>query len=275
MSLGNNSYNKSSSNGKKTEYYPTTYSSIKLNNYDSVVDPTSLSFAFWKGMLKIAITPIKKGSDGSTIFDKDNSIEVYLTPTRAGLFYEYLQAFRKDPTAYINVGIPAGSSIVYVTTGEKEFDEANDNCLFLVVKSIDDTGNIVSEIAYQFKTTPDVNNFGIVNYNGGTDFTKNYDYTRFLEFDIFMRTVKQYIDSISGAVAATVVDATRFSFNSAIGKLTTIQENLGIDTSSSGYKRKSNSSAFFSNNGNEESSSSSNNSDKVEEVDNYEDLINI
>lgn len=273
MPLGNNSYNKGNSNGKKNEFYPTTYSNIRISNFDSAVDPTSISFAFWKGMLKIVITPIKKAADGGYNFDKDNSVEVYLTPTRAALFLNYLKVFRKDPNAYVNAGIAAGNSIIYVTNGAEEFEDQDGNGLFLVVKGLDDKGNIDSEIAYQFRTTPDKDNFGIVNYKGGTDFTKDYGFTKFLDLDIFINTINQYVNSNSSAVASTVIDATRFSFNSIISKLTTIQENLGIDTGS-GYKRKSNVSAFISNNGNETSSLSSiKNSDKIEEVDDYSDLI--
>ena len=123
MPLGNNSYNKGNSNGKKNEFYPTTYSNIRISNFDSTVDPTSISFAFWKGMLKIVITPIKKAADGGYNFDKDNSVEVYLTPTRAALFLNYLKVFRKDPNAYVNAGIAAGNSIIYVTNGAEEFED--------------------------------------------------------------------------------------------------------------------------------------------------------
>jgi len=273
MPLGNNSYNKGNSNGKKNDFSPTTYSNIRISNFDSTVDPTSVSFSFWKGMLRITITPIKKGADGGYSFDKDNSIEVYLTPTRAALFLNYLRQFRKDPNAYVNVGVTAGNSIIYVTNGAEEFEGQDGNGLFLIVKSLDEKGNIDSEIGYQFKTTPDKDNFGIIDYKGGTDFTKDYEYTKFLDYDIFTNTIAQYVNGNSSAVAATVVDATRFSFNSIISKLTSIQENLGIDTGS-GYKRKSNASAFFSNNGNESTSSSfGRNSDKIEEVEDYQDLI--
>lgn len=274
MPLGNNSYNKGNSNGKKNDFSPTTYSSVKISNFDSGVDPSSVSFSFWKGMLRITITPIKKSADGGYNFDKDNSTEVYLTPTRAALFLNYLKLFRKDPNAYVNVGVTAGNSIIYVTNGAEEFDDQDGNGLFLIIKNLDDKGNIDSEIAYQFRTTPDKDNFGILNYKGGTDFSKDYEYTKFLDYDIFTNTVAQYVNGNSSAVAATVVDATRFSFNSIISKLTSIQENLGIDTGS-GYKRKSNASTFFSNNGNESSSSSIHGSDKIEEVDDYNDLIDM
>ena len=135
MPLGNNSYNKGNSNGKKNDFSPTTYSSVKISNFDSGVDPSSVSFSFWKGMLRITITPIKKSADGGYNFDKDNATEVYLTPTRAALFLNYLKLFRKDPNAYVNVGVTAGNSIIYVTNGAEEFDEQDGNGLFLIIKN--------------------------------------------------------------------------------------------------------------------------------------------
>lgn len=269
MALGNNSYNNNSKSDKK-DYSPTTFSTVRLTNIDSSIDPTSLGFSYWKGMLKISIVPIKISGD-EVHYDRDNGISACLTPLRASLLYNYLLAFKNNPTEYINFGINTRNAVLYITNGKEEF--GIDDSIFFVIKSVDDSGNKISEIAYQFKTA-DSDYFGIVDYREGSNFLKDTRFARTIEFDMFLNVFKNYIDAVSGGYAATVVDATKYSFNSVIGKLTTIQENLGIDTSSKSKKNGYNASQFYNNNGGYATSNSSDYSDKIEEVDDYSDLLN-
>lgn len=269
MAFGSN-YNNTNMNTKK-DSSPTTYSNVRLSNPTSSVDPSSVTFSYWKGLLRLEVTPMKLNADSTYNYDRDNSVSVFLSPTKAFMFYQQMLAFRQNPDAYVNIGINTKSAVMYLTNGVSEFGEDNKG-IFLVIKSVNEHGEVTSAIAYQFKTSSN-DYYGIVNYVGGSNFSKNYDFAATIELDILIRVFDNYIDAIGGAYAATVVDASRFSTNTIIGRINAIHDKLGIEYSGSGNKRRgSNASEFFNNNGNnggyslpEGTASSS----KVEEYDDY------
>lgn len=280
MPLGNNSYNSTNSSKSSSDYSPVTFSPVRFSNTDSETDRTAINFAFWKGMLKLSIIPLIISADKSVKQDKENSVDIFFSPTKARLFVYYLERFKNTMSSmdvgsnsiFTNVGVSAKSSVIYITTGEEEFGSDRKG-LYIVIKGINDVGEVTSSIAYQFKASNSIY-FGIVDYRGGLDFSKNFDYTPMVEFDTFISVFKNYINNVGGAIAASVVDATKYTFNTITSKLTSIQENLGIDTSSSyksGYKKANNS--FFSKTDGNGTNTSSTGSGKVEEVSNYEELI--
>lgn len=269
MAFGN--YNNPTVNTKK-DSSPTTYSNVRFSNPESAIDPSSITFSYWKGLLRLEITPMKKNADDSYNYDRDNSVSVFFSPTKAFMFYQQMLAFRQNPDAYMNIGINTKSAVIYLTNGVNEFGEANKG-IFLVVKTVNEHGEITSAIAYQFKTTSN-DYYGIVNYAGGSNFSKNFDFTTTLEMDMLIRVFDNYLDAIGGAYAATVVDATRFTSNSIIGRVNAIHDKLGIEYTGGSKKHTSNASSFFNNNGNDGYSlpESATNSSKIEEYDNYDSL---
>ena len=98
-----NSYNQNA--GKQQQYHPTVYSAYKMNNAESVIDPTSISFTFWNGALKISIAPRKQNTGDEVSFDFDNAISIYLNHTKARILYEEICKFQSDPEKYNNSGI--------------------------------------------------------------------------------------------------------------------------------------------------------------------------
>lgn len=269
MAAFGSNYNNANGNNKK-DNSPTTYSNVRLSNSESVADPTALTFSYWKGLLRLEITPMKKNADDSYSYDRDNSTSIFFSPIRASLFFEYLRAFRNDPVRYDNHGINTKSAIIYITRGIEEFGAENEG-IYLIVKTVNEKAEVTSAIAYQFKNG---NNdyYGIANFVSADSFSKNYDFAATLELDMLIRVFDNYLNAIGGAYAATVVDATRFTFNSLNGKLNAIHDNLGIEYNpGSNYKkRQSNVSKFLNEHGNDGYSLPDNvKSSKVEEYDDY------
>ena len=246
MSLG--TYN-SNSNNKKKDFSPTTYSPVKFFNSESKVDPSSLNFAFWKSLLRISITPMKAKAEGSVPeLDKDNSIDIYLSPMKAKLFLQYANDFRKDPNKFTNVGVGTNKGIIYLTSGKNEFGV---DSLFVIIKIIDFEHNeILSCAAYEFNR----NIFGITDYTEGANFNQNYDYAEFIEFDMFLDVISSYVSSVNYAIAASVVDNNKYDVSRLSTKITSIQEKLGID-----FKKSSggvNNNSYWNNNSNKNSNNS-------------------
>ena len=95
MSLG------STQNKPKEVYQPEVYSNYKFYNSKSSVDKTGLTFTFWKGLLKVTITPFKSAVQGEkNELDKDMALSIYLTPHKAMLFAEALKQFKADGGCY-------------------------------------------------------------------------------------------------------------------------------------------------------------------------------
>lgn len=267
MSLG--TYN--NSNNKKKDYSPITYSPVRFFNSESKIDPSSLGFSFWKNLLKISISPMKNAAEGSVPeMDKDNSIDIYLSPLKAKLFLEYATEFRLDPNKFTNIGIGTNKGIIYLTSGKTEFGT---DSLFVVIKLMDfEQGSVTSCIAYEFNR----NTFGISNYTGGTNFEKNYDFAQFTEFDMFVETIFSYVSSVNYAIAASVIDNNKYENSRLNTKITSIQEKLGIDTNKkSSYNGGASSNNYWNNNGGSNSSPNMNisSSNSPEHYDNYNQLV--
>lgn len=271
MSLG--TYN-SKGNNKKNDYSPVTYSPVKFFNSESKIDPSTLNFSFWKSLLKVSITPLKVAQGSATEMDKDNVIDIYLSPMKAKLFFQYAEDFRNNPNKFTNVGIGTNKGIIYLTSGKTEF---NIESLFVVIKLMNfDEGTVTSCIAYEFNR----NNFGITDYTGGTEFNKNYDFAEFVEFDMFLDVIKSYVESVNYAIAATVVDNNKFDVARITGRIASIQEKLGIESGKKSYNGNSGNNNYWNNNGSSNLSSSSlnissssSNSNGPEQYDNLNQLV--
>lgn len=271
MAFGN--YN---SGNKKEVYSPTVYSPVRFYNTEQEsVDKTTMSFSYWKGLLKITINPVKVSQGSPNEIDKDNNSTIYLSPMKALLLYKYGKMFLNDPNKYINIGVPTNKGIIYFTNGKQEFGLTRDT-MIVVVKTIDsDSGNITSEYAYEFNSEY---NFGVSNWTGGSDFVKDYSYSNSIELEMFLSVLKTYSDSSSYAYAASVADAMKNESNRNYNSFKAIQEKLGISSGNKSSSYNNNKSYFNNNNGNSNNQFNNNNmnysnSSSPDNID-YEDLIN-
>ena len=91
-----NSFNNQNGNQNKTPEL-TVYSSYRMNNAESEIDPTCLTFRFWKNNICIGIFPKKNTGNDEIQFDMDDGITIYLSHTKARILANEIRLFLKDP----------------------------------------------------------------------------------------------------------------------------------------------------------------------------------
>lgn len=238
MALGN-SYE---DNNEKKFYEPTVYSDYRMSNTEGV-DPSALSFSFYRGMLKIAISP-KKNTE-KIAFDHENNICVYLTHTKARMLAEEIKTLIANPNTMNNVGVTTGDGLISFSDGK----ELGINGYCLIIRKIDEqTGVATSSYAYEFKSDY---HYSIRNFNdkskNGTIFDK-YFYND-LEVYQFITILEEYYKSATGAIAYSVIDQSKYNNSRMDTKIGLIAEKLGVEFKSAGSRSVGNRNSFFNNNG--------------------------
>lgn len=240
MNFNNNNYNGDS----RETYRPTVYSGYSYTNLNSSVENSKLNISYWKGLLKISIINPKNTNTNSeyTEWDTDNSIYGHLTPFKARILAEGIDHILNKSVS--NYGVKIKNGILYITRCS-EFGGSDDNFV-IVIKYVDDNGNIISSSAYEFVTEF---HFGISDYNSDTKkFNTNYVDSEF-ELKMFKQTLINYANSADYAVAASICDAMSTSVTGYMTKrIDAIANKVGVQ----GNTRygNSNSSYFNANNGN-------------------------
>lgn len=232
MALGD-TYNNNQSD-KKGNIDPTVYSPYKFTNTEGI-DPSALSITFWGSTMKVSISPKKNTANGEVAFNYDDGISIYLTHTKARLFAEEIKAFMNGKIE--NAGVDTNKGFISISNG-KEFGT---NGIFLVIRSFDQNNNTVSSsYAYEFKKQY---HYSIRNFKEKTiEFEKTfYDV---IEIDQFVTLLEEYYKAMTGAVAFTVIDQSKYNFSRINTKLDSIANNLGIE-----YTKGNNNGggSFFSN----------------------------
>lgn len=239
MALGD-TYN----NNEKKNYSPSVSSGYRFSNAESTIDKTALTFTFWNKLLKVSIAP-KKETEGDIIaFDHENAGSVYLTHTKALVFYKEIMKFLKDytnGTAVTNAGVNTGKDgLIYICDG-KEFN-AMGPCL--VLRKIDEHGNCIATYVYEFRRG--VHN-SIVNY---VEKTKAFDTIAYdlIEIEQVANLLKSYYESMSMAVAYSIQESGKYDLSRLNTKLKVIGEKLGVEyKSSNSNTNRSVNNSYFSN----------------------------
>lgn len=247
MSLGN-TYNNSGNTTAQKVYDPTVYSGYRMNNAESTVDPTCLTFRFWKNNLCVSIFPRKNTGNDEVQFDTENGITIYLSHTKARILAEELKLFLRNPATYNRVGVPSGQAAISISNGA----EYGKDSPILTIRKVDENGNIVSEFAYEFKRDF---HFAIRNYDG-KNFDKAFDEYKNIEIEQFITVLEEYYKAATNAVAFTVMEQRKYSNARLENKIDAIASKLGVEVAKPNGGRKFNNNSYF--NGN--NSGSNNNS---------------
>lgn len=257
----NNNYNGET----KEQYRPTVYGSYAYTNLSSSVENSKLNFSYWKGLLKISIINPKNTNNNSeyTEWDTDNSLYGYITPFKARILADGIDHILDKSVS--NYGVKIKNGILYITRGS-EFGGSEDTYL-LVIKYVDDNGDVVSSSAYEFVSEY---HFGISDYNSDAkSFNTNYMDSTF-ELKAFKQSLINYANSADYAIAASVCDAMSTSVTGYMTKkIDSIANKLGIQNNT--RYGNSNSSYFNANNGN---TSNNTRSGESTEYDDFESLLN-
>lgn len=235
-------YNSYSNNKDANKpYEPTVYSAYRFNNGESSVDKTCLTFSVWKQMLKIGISPRKEGSE-EMVFDMDKGLAVYLNHNKARILANELRNFLRDPETYNGCGVPSGQGIISISNG----NEFGANTPVLAIRKLDESGNVVSSFAYEFKTGY---YFSIRNYNGGMQFTRETASYDTLEIESMILLLDEYCKAMTYMLAYSIMDANKYNNDRTYKQLTSIAEKVGVEVgrSSSKGSNYSSSTNFFNN----------------------------
>lgn len=231
-------------NNEKKNYSPSVTSGYRFSNPESTIDKTSLNFTYWNKLLKVSIAP-KKETEGDTIaFDHENAGSVYLSHTKALIFYKEIIRFldeyvnRKSVT---NAGVNTGKEgLIYICDG-KEFN-AEGPCL--VIRKIDEHGHSTSDYAYEFRRGL---HSSILNYDAKSS---NFEsrYYDLLEIEQFANLLKSYYESMTMAVAYSIQETNKYDTSRMNTKLKVIGEKLGVEFKAQGNtSNRTINSSYFSN----------------------------
>lgn len=229
MSLGN-TYN-NNANQKNDKYSPTIYSPYRMNNSESTVDKTCITYTFWNNMLKIGIFPKKNTGGDEVAFDMENGIAIYLNHTKARMFAEILRKFREDPEHFSNSGVPSGQGAIIISTAD-QFNPSCDPVPVLAIYKLDQDGNITTSFAYEFKHDY---HYALTNFNPkGSTFDSDYESYSTLEIDQLITLLEEYYKATTCATAYTVVDNMKYDVSRMTTRLNKIAEKLGVELGGNG-----------------------------------------
>lgn len=233
MSLGD--YNNNDNNKKRLNV--NVYSAYTMSNSASEIDPSRLSFKFFNKLLQITIDP---KTEGSTIeqpeYDEKKGISIYLSHTKARMLYNEICKFQSNEGGIDSAGVTSGSGLISISNG-REYD-VNSTCL--TIQKLDENGSIESSYAYEFKKDY---HYSIRNFNPETvEFDKIY--YNDLEIEQLKSLLLSYYESMSCALAYSVIESNKYENAKIHNKLDGICDKLGVEYSSKKYNNKSSDSIF-------------------------------
>ena len=247
MSLGA-TYNNNQNNRNTPDL--SVYSNYRMNNAESTIDQTCLTFRYWKSNLCISIYPRKNTGNDEVQFDMDNGITIYLSHTNARILENELKNFLKDPVTYNGSGVPSGAAAITISNGA----EYGKNTPVLTIRKVNETGAVVASFAYEFKTNY---HYGIRNYDGN-NFSSAYEDYNDIEIRQMITLLEEYVKASTNAIAFSVMDQRKYSATRVESKIDAIAASLGVDLPKGGANKKSYSNNTYFNNASNSGANSSN-----------------
>lgn len=223
----NNSY---SGNGKTRFKEPEVFSGYNLSNVEGV-DPSALSFSFFRNLLKIQISPKLTNPSGDRMWDHENAANVYLTHTKARMLRDQIDLVLSGKA--FNGGVNSGADSLISFSNGKEVNTTN---YCLIIRKIDQsTGAVTSTYVYEFKTDY---HYAISDFDAAS---ANYEKIFFnsLEIEQFKDLLEQYYLAMTNSTAYSVINNMRFDMSRINTKLNDIAEANGITYENKGYKNNS------------------------------------
>lgn len=237
MALGSSYSNRSSSSGynnqnnSNSNYSPTYYSRISIRN---PIDNLRLSFNFWNGTLRVAISEAGNAQEG-----RNNELAyIHLSPTKARLFADCVGRIIADPETFDIFGVDTG-------TGETHGLIAIGRDMgkpYLVIAKVNSDGKYESNQRFNFNN--DYQYLLQINDIVKLGYKKEYDNS--LELNQLKDILDDYARYSSGAAGYTFYDIGRYEANRTSSVIRSIAEKVGASTRSYGGNGGSSNSFFAS-----------------------------
>lgn len=249
MALGNN-YSANIDNNKKNKNISEIYVPAFNTSSPEGLDPSSLSYSYaGNGFLRITITPLKFDNPNDSAaykYDNDNATFILLSPTKAQVFAREIRTLLANKDTINNVGVNTISSkdnhITYIIFSNGKELGVENNCL--IIRKMDETGNILSTYGYQFKGNPNL--FGIRNFDESSKHFERSEYPD-MEIENLLTILEGFYKSMSGTQAFANAYYGRFEQSKVMGSLRQIMDKLGIEKSSEYNRMGRNNNSFFNN----------------------------
>ena len=230
-----------STNQNKERKDPTVYSPISFKNPEAKVDPSEISFKFWRNLLGITISPKLERKPGDTYdkYDRENNITIHITHAKARMFRNGILKMLKDDSIP-DVSVSSGQNGLITFSNGREYGVDN---YMIIIRNLDPQSGSV-EAAYSYE----INGKGyntILNFKEA-DSSFDTELYAALEIECILDLLEEFYKSTNYALAYTVVDAMKFDIGRLNTKSDLMMEKLGIEKSSkSNYK--GNGKSFFDN----------------------------
>ena len=249
MALGNN-YSANTDNNKKNKNISEIYVPAFNASSPEGLDPCSLSYSYaGNGFLRITITPLKFDNPNDSAaykYDNDNATFILLSPTKAQVFAKEIRTLLANKDKINNVGVNTISSkdnhITYIIFSNGKELGAENNCL--IIRKLDEAGNMLSTYGYQFKGNPNL--FGIRNFDENSKHFERSEYPD-MEIENLLTILEGFYKSMSGTQAFANAYYGRFDQSKVMGSLKQIMDKLGIEKSNEYNRMGRNNNSFFNN----------------------------
>ena len=229
-------------NNKKQNYENTHYSRLRFNNNE---EKKMLSFSFWKGFLKVAISNIKESYSG---VEYEELAYIHLSPNKAYILKSQLLDFinlKDHATTNMSVGVDTGLTDTknFIAIGNTNTSSEKDIQRSLCIGKVSPDGKIIEKTNFNFNHQ----------YHFGIEWTNiekmdcSTNYIDDVELNLLITILDEYIKAMTGATAYSVMDMGRFDYSRINTKIELMMNALGIEPKSS--KQNNSSNSYFNRNG--------------------------
>lgn len=242
MALGNNNYqnNNRGGNGNGNQSLDANYySRLRINNAN---DGLSLTFLFWRGLLKICITEMNNNGGNN---QSNELASIFLSPTKARLASDCIGRIIADPETIEVYGINTGIGEVngFMAIGR---DAGRP---YIIIAKVSKDGY---ESTQRFNFNYDYNYILQVNDLNNLKFKKEYNNN--VELQALKDIIDDYSRAVSGAYGASFYDIGRYENARTTNLIRKIAETVGVESNhnnnGNSYNRSNNNGSSYFNNGN-------------------------
>ena len=258
MALGSNTYQ---NNNQQQNFEPSYYSRFRIKN---AVENLSLTFTYWKGLLKLSISQSNDNTNNNGGGKVVELASIHLSPLKARLFANCVQKVIDDTESSSSYGVNTGTgaSNGLIAIG-REMGKA-----YLIIAKVNGDGSFEAKQRFDFN----------INYNFSLKFSDFDKLSHVKEMDdnielvIFRDALIDYSRAFVGAYAAATHDIGRYETGKINSLIRNIAEKNGIQTKSNNSNFGT---GFFngSSGGYDTPSSSGNKKYSVDSIDSLEDAL--
>lgn len=271
MALGNNYRNNGNQGNNGNQMWePSYYSRLRIKNPEQRL---YVSFAFWKGTLRVSINE-SAGQSGQS----NELAYIHLSPTKARIMADAVnRIIQTDKDGSYGVDTGAGETHGFIAIGRDH------GIPYLFIAKVDGNGRYESSQRFDF-----TNNYNyILNVHDISQLKCQKEYMNTVELDQFHDILEDYARCASGAMGASFYDIGRYEAAKASNMMRKIAGKVGVEfgngNGGNGYNgggnRYNNNNSYngnnnYSNGGNNGNSNNGNNNhSRYDSIDDLEDAL--